>query len=348
MSLPRQDGYSMPPAWAPHARCWMAWPCREALWGDRMDAARGAYAEAAQAISRFEPVTVVANPADVAEVSLRCGTGVGSLPLEIDDSWLRDTGPTFLVDGRGGVAGVDWRFNAWGDPSLAHDKDAAVARALLEHLGLPRYEAPIVLEGGAVEVDGDGTALATEAVLLDPRRNPEAGRGAMERHLRDYLGVETVIWLGAGLEDDDTGGHVDNVACFAAPGVVLALVSRDSADGNHAALADNLERLRRARDARGRALEVVEVVQPKRAERPDGRRLARSYVNLYVANGGVLVPSFEDPRDDDACEAVERCFPGREVVTVPADDIVYGGGGLHCITQPQPSGEPPAPTEGGD
>jgi agmatine deiminase len=317
----------------------MAWPCREQLWGEGLDAARDAYAQVAKAIAEFEPVTMIANPENVAEVSLRCGSGVASVPMAHDDSWMRDTGPTFLIDEEGRVAGIDWRFNAWGGKYPDHDRDAAIAGALLEHLDLPRYDAPLVLEGGSIHVDGEGTLLTTEQCLLNPNRNPELDRREIEELLASHLGVRKVIWLGQGLEDDETDGHVDNLACFVRPGAVLALSTGDPEDGNHAALQDNLKRLRAARDAKGRELEVIEVQQPARSEGADGRRLAKSYVNFYIANGGIVMPSYEDSLDTAAFEAIGQCFPGRETRQVPAVDIVPGGGGIHCITQQQPSGE---------
>jgi agmatine deiminase len=201
-----------------------------------------------------------------------------------------------------------------------------------------RYEAPFVLEGGAIHTDGEGTLLTTESVLLNANRNPGIGRADMEELLAAYLGIRKVIWLGEGLKDDDTDGHVDNLACFARPGVVLALSSSDPADANHGPLQDNLARLRAATDAQGRSFEVVEIEQPRPRYLPDGRRIAASYINFYVANGAVIMPAFEDPQDARACEAVTRAFPGREIVQVPAVDIVCGGGGIHCITQQQPRG----------
>jgi agmatine deiminase len=215
-----------------------------------------------------------------------------------------------------------------------------VARAVLEHLGMRRYAAPLVLEGGAIHVDGEGTLLTTESCLLNPNRNPEVGRGEVEDVLRHFLGVRTVIWLNGGLEDDDTDGHVDNVACFARPGLVLALQSSDPTDGNHKVLADNLARLRSAKDAAGRDLEVVAIEQPRRREMQDGRRLALSYINFYIANGGIVMPAFEDPQDRHAYDHIQRAFPERRVMQVPATEIVCGGGGIHCITQQQPAGEP--------
>jgi agmatine deiminase len=315
----------------------MAWPCREELWGERMDEARDAYAEVAKAIAEFEAVTMIANPDNVAEVSLRCGAKVACLPLAQDDSWIRDTGPTFLVNGEGGLAGVDWRFNAWGGKYQDYDRDAELARLILEQGKTRRYEAPLILEGGAIHVDGEGTLIATEQCLLNPNRNPDLSKGEIEELLRAYLGIRAVIWLGEGLTDDETDGHVDNLACFVRPGVVLALTCEDGEDDNYVPLRDNLDRLRAATDAKGRALEVVEVEQPRARRDDQGRRLGDSYVNFYIANGGVILPSFEDSQDQKAMEAVSTCFADREVVQVPALDIVQGGGGIHCITQQQPA-----------
>ncbi len=281
---------------------------------------------------------MIANPESVAEASLRCGSGVACLPMEHDDSWIRDNGPTFVIDGQGAVAGVNWQFNGWGERYTPYDKDAAVPGAVLQHLELPCYDAPLVLEGGSIHVDGEGTLLTTEQCLLNPNRNPELARDEIEELLRAYLGLRRVIWLGQGLEDDETDGHVDNLACFVRPGVVLAMTTEDTDDGNYEALADNLERLRAARDAKGRELEVIEIPQPEAEAGEDGRRLSKSYVNFYIANGGVVMPSFEDGKDKTAYEIVGKCFPQRGVRQVPASDIVRGGGGIHCITQQQPSG----------
>ena len=340
MARPAEDGFFMPAEWTPHGRCWMAWPCRAELWGDHLEAARDAYAEVALAIARFEPVTMVAKPKSVAEVSLKVGSGssVSVFSLPHDDSWMRDMGPTFVGDGSGQVAGVDGQGNAWGAKYPDHDRDAEVATSVLEHLRMRRYPAPFVLEGGAIHTDGDGTLLTTESVLLNPNRNPDLDRKQMEELLAAYLGIGKVIWLGDGLTDDDTDGHVDNLACFVRPGVVAALTSNDPEDSNFKILQDNLGRLRAATDAHGRSLEVVEIEQPKARLFEDGRRKGLSYINFYIANGGVIIPAFEDPQDARAYDTINKLFPGREVVQVPALDILNGGGGIHCITQQQPAG----------
>lgn len=328
----------MPAEWEPHSRCWMAWPCREEIWGEHMDAACTAYADVARAIADFEPVTMVCNPSDVAEASLTLGNGtpIDVVSMEIDDSWLRDSGPTFLLDRNGHLAGAHWRFNAWGQKVQPYSRDAVVAKRILKHVGARRFRAPFVLEGGAVHVDGEGTVLTTEQCLLNPNRNPDVTKAEVEQNLRDWLGISTVIWLPEGLEDDETDGHVDEIACFVRPGVVLALSTDDKSDGNFDVLQTNLDILRSAKDAKGRPLQVIEVPQPARQEHK-GKRLSLSYVNFYIANGGIVMPAFDVAEDERAFRIIRDAFPNRRVVQVHARDIFLGGGGIHCITQQQPA-----------
>ncbi|QCO13834.1 agmatine deiminase family protein [Azospirillum brasilense] len=337
MTTPAAEGFTMPGEWERHTRCWMAWPCRPETWPEgAFDAAAAAYTDVARAISRFEPVTMVCDPADVADASLACGPGVEILPLPISDSWIRDTGPSFVTDGKGQVAGVHWRFNAWGGNYQDSAKDQQVGRLMLDHLGLRCFEAPLVMEGGSFHVDGEGTLLTTEQCLLNPNRNPNLGKAEIEALLKEHLGISSVIWLGEGYQDDETDGHIDEIALFVKPGVVMAITTDDPGDANFKAFQDNLDRLKRARDAQGRELEVIPVRQPARRDE-NGVRLTLSYTNLYIANGGIVMPAFEDPADDEAFRIVRRAFPDREVVQVPALDIVRGGGGIHCITQQQPA-----------
>ncbi len=337
MTTPAAEGFTMPGEWNRHTRCWMAWPCRPETWPDgAFDAAAAAYTDVARTISRFEPVTMVCDPADVADASLACGPGVEILPLPISDSWIRDTGPSFVTDGKGRLAGIHWRFNAWGGNYPECAKDQEVGRLMLEHLGLRRFAAPLVMEGGSFHVDGEGTLLTTEQCLLNPNRNPNLGKSEIEELLREHLGISTVIWLGEGYQDDETDGHIDEIALFVKPGVVMAITTDDPGDANFKAFQDNLDRLKRARDAQGRELEVIPVRQPARRDE-NGVRLTLSYTNLYIANGGIVMPAFEDPADDEAFRVVRRAFPDREVVQIPALDIVRGGGGIHCITQQQPA-----------
>jgi agmatine deiminase len=337
VTTPRAQGFAMPAEWAPHSRCWMGWPCRTELWGERMVGARKACAEVAKAIVQHEPVTMIARPELAAEASLHCGQGISVLPLEHDDAWMRDTAPTFVLDPTGNLAGIDWRYNGYGERAPAFDHDARLAEMICARLEVPRFAAPVVFEGGAVHVDGEGTALVCAASALDSRRNPGLGPDEIERVLADYLGVTKVIWLERGFEGDLTGGHVDNVACFARPGVAMVLTCRDAADANFAGFQDNLARLRGARDAAGRELQVIEVEQPAARSHPDGRRLTTSYINFYLPTGAVVVPMFDDPMDDAAFDTISAAFPDRHPIQIDAGDLVYGGGGIHCLTQQQPA-----------
>ena len=334
MGNPIDDGYRMPAEWAPHTRCWMSWPCEPEVFPD-LPLGRDAYAAVARAIARFEPVTMIANPHHVANAQTRCGDTVEVLAIEIDDSWTRDTGPTYLVDGRGGLGGVDWPFNNYGELTPDYENDKLVAGRILKHSGARRFEAPFILEGGAIHTDGEGTLLTTENVVLNPNRNPDLTKEKAEEVFRVHLGVEKVIWLDNALDVDSTDGHVDNLACFVRPGVVAALVAEDRADSQYAPLQENLERLRSAQDAAGRSLEIIEICQPSRREF-QGERLPMSYINFYIANGGIVLPVFDDPADKPAIEAIERAFPDRVVVPVPGINIVRSGGCVHCITQQEP------------
>jgi agmatine deiminase len=335
----RSLGLAMPAEWAHHELTLMAWPARLELWGAGLAEAKAEYAAVARAIAAFERVLMVAPAGCVAEVHDACGDGVEAIELPIDDSWMRDSGPIIVTGAGGRRAGVDFRFNGWGEKFAPYDRDDALNRALLPHLGIERLAADLVLEGGSLTVDGEGTLIATEQCLLHPSRNPELTRAEIEERLELYLGIEKVVWIGSGLrEDHDTDGHVDNVAQFVAPGVVLAQTVDDPSDPNHERLAENVERLRAAHDARGRSLEVIELGElPRTTVR--GEPGVVPYVNLYVANGVVVVPTCgDDPdRDADVLTRLASVFGGREVVGVPARMLAEGGGGVHCITQQVPA-----------
>jgi agmatine deiminase len=338
VTTPREAGFFMPAEWTPHAGCWMAWPCRPENWDD-IEKARATFVEVAHAIARHEPVTMTAN-AEHAAAARRAlaatGAEIDVVAVPSDDSWARDTAPTFLIDGRGGLAGVDWRFNAYGGIYAEYARTANMARRILDLVGARRFAAPLVLEGGAVHTDGAGTLLTTESVVLDPRRNPGLSRDEAERLLCAYLGAERVIWLAAPLEHDNTGGHVDNLAAFTAPGVVVALGCDDREDPQHEAVHENLARLRAERDTAGRALEVVELPAPPRMEYR-GALLSPSYVNFYVADGAVLLPGFGDAADEEAARIVSGLFPRRQVVQLPTLELAKADGNIHCITQQQPA-----------
>jgi agmatine deiminase len=329
-STPRADGFAMPPEWAPHERTFMAWPARESLWGGTLEQAKLDYAATANAIAAFEPVTVVARPQDAEAARRALASEVEILELPIDDSWLRDSGPIFLLDGEGRRAASVFAFNAWGERFTPYDDDARIGRRLCDHLGVPAYEAGMVLEGGSVIVDGAGTALTTEQCLLNPNRNPDLSRDEIEATLRDFLGVERIVWLGQGLiEDRDTDGHIDLIAAFRGPGKVL-LQMVDEANPNWVNCLDNVRRLEAA------GLDVM-TVDWLPYDEVSGEQIAASYMNLYICNGGVVVPMAGSEWDPVATERIAAAFPEHEVVPVPGAVLAYGGGGPHCITQQLPA-----------
>jgi agmatine deiminase len=338
MDTPKVRGFQMPAEWHPHRRCWMAWPSNAPAYFGRIEAARVAWANVARAISRFEPVVMLANDADLVAARTLCGPAIEVRRVAIDDGWLRDNGPTFVLDGLGSLMGIDWEFNGWGG-RFPHTRDRMTAAAILDQERIERVAAPLVLEGGSIHVDGEGTVMVTEECLLNPNRNPLLGRSAIEGHLRDFLGAETVIWLKRGLKDDVTDGHVDQLAAFVSPGVVLALASEDRSDANYAALNENLEVLGSARDAKGRSLEVIEIPQPPALyNERTGARVSLSHINYYIANGAIILPSFGFPDHDQRVFAVFRdVFSDREIVPVASLEIAYAGGNIHCITQQEPA-----------
>lgn len=338
-ATPASQGFAMPPEWADHERCWMAWPSRAGQWGDQLETARDAIAQVAHEIAQFEPVTMLAAPADMADASIRSGEHVDIMMIDVADPWLRDTGPTFLTGPDGALGGVDWRFNGWGQRVADIVADEGVAEAILVRAGAERFAAPIVLEGGAIQSNGAGTIMTTESVVFDPKRNPDLDKAGAEAVFRDYLAAREVIWLGSGYTGDNMGGRIDNLACFAGENTILAITCDDESDPNFAVFQDNLSRLRAATDDSGRVFEVITVPQPRPRE-VEGRRLTLSYLNIYLAGRGkdraVIMPAFDDPADDEANDIIGAAFPGLAVVQLSATDIVLGGGGIHCITLQQP------------
>ena len=325
----------MPAEWEPHEACLMEWPTRTRaeLWGDRFDEAQRDYAAVANAVAAFEPVVMVCDPDQQEEARSHLGEGVEILPLPIDDSWMRDNGPIFVRDGTGRVALVHFGFNSWGEKYAPWDRDAEVPRHIASHLGMRRYETSQVLEGGSFFVDGEGTLLTTEQCLLNPNRNPSMSREQIEHGLRDYLGVETIVWLGNGHSTDrDTDGHIDGILMYVGPAKVALLAPEDPGDPDHGNGRENLARLEAARDARGRSYEVIPFETTPPGVVP--------YLNVYLTNGGAIVPVADRPEDEQALEQVAKLFPDRDVVPVPGNCLTFGGGGPHCITQQQPRGVP--------
>jgi agmatine deiminase len=354
---PAADGFWMPGEFEPHQGCWMLWPERPDNWRAGAAPAQRAFSAVAAAIARFEPVTVGASAAQFALARAKLPAGVRVIELSSDDAWMRDVGPSFLVNREGALRGVDWRFDAWGGLYRPCALDDAVAQKVLELVCAQRYRAPFINEGGAIHVDGQGTVLVTEQCLLRRRGRPARSRAQVEALLCRYLGASCVIWLGDGVTDDETGGHIDNLACFARPGEVCLGWCEDARDPQHRVSREALQRLLEARDARGRRLTVHRLpmprplyltrreaagIAPRRGIRRlvAGQRLAASYVNFYLANGALILPLLDRRSDARARRALQRIFPDRRLVGVPAREILLGGGNIHCITQQQPACRP--------
>ena len=351
----------MPGEFEPHQGCIMIWPSRPGSWPYGAKAARKAFARVAQEISRSEQVYMLAGEKDYDSAKASLPQEVRILPIETDDSWARDVGPTFVKDEEGGLWGIDWAFNAWGgtyNGLYPHwEKDDAAASAICRALNIPVIDAhPFVLEGGSIHSDGEGTLMVTEACLLSPGRNPDLTRKEIERRLCFYLGAEKVLWLPRGICGDETDEHVDNVAAFVRPGEIVLAWTEDREDPQYECCRADWDYLQSQTDARGRKLLVHRLPLPEKPVcvteedvngftfepgedvRQPGERLAASYVNFYIANRAVVMPAFGDVNDAPAAEMLQELFPERIVVPVPARDILLGGGNIHCITQQIPSG----------
>ena len=359
-SLPSVDGYRMPAEFEPHTKTWMLWPGRPDNWREGARPAQQAFVDVAREISKFELLIMGVNSNQYENARYMLPPHIQVLEIPNDDAWMRDCGPTFIINHEGSLRGIDWIFNAWGglDSGLYYpwELDDAVPSRVLEFEGLDRYKAPIVLEGGSIHVDGEGTLLTTEECLLNPNRNPTLTKNDIEQVLMSYLNVTKIIWLGRGVYNDETSGHVDNLCCFLRPGVVALTWTDDESDPQYEISVDALHRLQSASDARGRNLIIHKIHQPDpitlteieaqgvetipgTKPRTAGDRMAASYVNFYICNRGVVVPTFNDAHDEPALNILHTLMPDRTVVGVPAREILLGGGNIHCITQQQPGGE---------
>jgi len=340
----------MPAEWEPHRATWIAWPHHEPDWPDKLNAVVWAFAEMVRVLSAHERVEILCADDMVSLSARRCldahGVPAAGYRIHIvpnDRVWLRDSAPTCVKRAGGGIEMINWRFTAWAKYD-GYSRDDLVGTALAAKLGLPRLEAVraggtrLVLEGGAIDTDGAGTLIVTEECLLSTvqQRNDGMDRADYEKAFAEYLGVTRTIWLGRGCAGDDTHGHVDDIARFVARGVVALAFESNPADANFASSADNYERLQRERDASGSALRVVKIPYP-RAVTMMGQRLPASYLNFYIANGVVIVPTFNDANDRVALAQFAELFRGREIIGIHALDLVWGFGTLHCLTQQQPA-----------
>jgi len=355
---PRAAGFRMPAEWDRQAGCWMAWPERPDTWRLGAKPAQAAFARLANTIARFEPVTMLVSARQWENAVRQLDPAVRVVEMSTNDAWLRDTGATFVIDEAGHLGGVDWHFNGWGGLSdglyFPWDADDVVAAKMCDLERARHFRAPLVTEGGAIHVDGEGTVLTTEACVLNPNRNPGLTRADAEAILCDHLGAQCVIWLNDGVPDDITGGHIDNLACFVAPGVVLLSWCDDPADPHYAISREAEARLQGAHDAKGRPIRVERIPMPTpmfltaeeasgldrtnpRLSSMAGDRLAASYINFLIVNGAVIAPAFGVPTDATAATILTGLFPTHEIVMLPSREILLGGGNIHCVTQQQPA-----------
>lgn len=356
-TTPAEDGYHMPGEYEPQEKVWMIWPKRPDNWRDQAGPAQRAYADVAVAIRRFTPVTMLASADTYQNCRAMLPDCIQVVEMPSDDAWCRDCGPTFLVDGHGGLRACDWRFNAWGGAVdglyASWEQDDAIARRICELEDVDYYRMDdFVLEGGSFHVDGEGTVLTTEMCLLSRGRNPHLTVKQIEQRLMDDLGCSKVIWLPEGIDPEETNGHIDDVACFIRPGEVACIDVEDETSPFYEAAQSAYRVLSQATDAKGRRLKVHKlcmtrhpvllqgaetiVTAPGSAKRENGDLCIASYMNFLITNHGVVVPQYDDDNDELALAQIQRMFPEREVVGVRTREIVYGGGNIHCITQQQP------------
>jgi agmatine deiminase len=335
----------MPAEWEPHRGTWLSWPHKMESWPGKFERVPAVFATLARHLAKHEEVHInVAGPAMEAEAA-RVLRAAGAEPTRIffhhnptNDAWCRDHGPIFVQREAGGrleQAILDWGYNAWGGKYPPYDLDDVVPRRIAKELGLPVIEPGIILEGGSIDVNGRGALLTTEACLLNPNRNPHLDRSQIEEYLRAYLGVSHILWLGDGIAGDDTDGHVDDLARFVSPDTVVTVVEEDPADENYEPLQENLERLRGMTDQDGRPLRVVTLPMPRPLSQ-EGQRLPASYANFYIANGLVMLPTYDPDRDAEAVATLQTLFPDRRIVGVDCTDLVWGLGAFHCVTQQWP------------
>ncbi|HEY3130415.1 MAG TPA: agmatine deiminase family protein [Acidobacteriota bacterium] len=356
-------GYRMPPEWHPHSATWLAWPKDPVTWPDRVPEVQEIFLKMISALAQYETVhLLVDDQATENDVRRRLLPQVQDREVAIEtsrrgistswdryahnvvfhriptiDSWIRDYGPNFILRNTGELAYNDWTFNAWGNKYEEMKKDNTIPSKLEGLLKIPRFEPEIVLEGGSIEVDGAGLCMTTEQCLLNRNRNPRLNRHQIENYLKDYLGVEKVLWLGDGIAGDDTDGHIDDLARFVRPTTVVCALEEDPQDENYEPLQDNYRRLRMATNAKGIRYEVVTLPMPGFVVDSEGRRLPASYANFYIANNVVLAPTFGHSNDKRALETLQKLFPWRRVIGIHCESLALGMGTIHCVTQQQPA-----------
>jgi agmatine deiminase len=356
-TTPKTDGYYMPAEFAPQDEVFMVWPYRPDNWRDGGKPVQKAYTDVATAISRFTKVTMLVPECQYENACEQLPENIRVVEMSSNDSWVRDSGPTFVVNGKGGIRAVKWDFNAWGGLYdglyFPWDFDDQVGRKIAQIQNIDYYTTPgFVLEGGSFHVDGEGTVLTTEMCLLSPGRNPHLDKAGIEEMLANYLNIQKVIWMTDGIDPDETNGHIDDVACFVRPGEVACIWTEDKGNPFYETAQKCYKELSEATDAKGRKLKIHKLCLPKKPvtisgdfaidrvygtmPREDGEICIASYMNFLITNKALIVPQYDDENDSLALEQLREIFPEYEVVGVKTREVVYGGGNVHCITQQQP------------
>lgn len=340
--MPSAAQHRWPAEWEPQAATWISWPHNRSTWPGYFEPVPKVFAKFIGELSRVQAVEVLAGPPDVSPTAYEALGDLSNVTIHAvptNDVWIRDYGPTFVKrTSDGALVGVNWHFNAWGGKYPAFERDAAAATAICRLTGCHRHASPLFCEGGGLETDGQGTLLTTSSVLMSDTRNPNLSRATVESELKSTLGISEIIWVdGGGLEGDDTDGHIDQLARFVSPGVIVAAVSSSEDDPNHDGLAKNIELLRAARSASGEQL-TVHLLPTPLPRHVDGHRVPESYCNFLIANGIVIVPTFRSPATDMAAvRLLEQLMPDRQIIPLDAYDLIWGLGAFHCASQQQPA-----------
>lgn len=332
----------MPAEWAPHEATWLAWPHDYDTWPQEIHDVETAYLQMIAELHQDENVRIlVGSTREEDAVLKKCkergiSKNISLYLVPTNSVWIRDYGPLFVTHSGGNKAVVNCQFNAWGKKYHSFKQDDEVPSKIAQFLNLTQFKADLILEGGSIDVNGEGTLLTTEECLLNPNRNPNMNRKTIEQFLKDFFGIKKIIWLGRGIEGDDTDGHIDEVARFAAADKIVLNSDQTGHAANDRHMKDNWQRLKYETGQNGKPLELVALPMPKRMEH-NGTALPGSYTNFYIGNGCVLVPSFKDPNDGKALSILRDLFPKRRVVGVPAIPLIYGQGAIHCATQQEPN-----------
>lgn len=345
LTTPSELGYYFPAEFAPHRATWLSWPHKEASWPGKINTIYPYYSQFVKELAGSEKVCINVNDAAMKQFAVKCldaaGADISKISFYINptnDAWCRDHGPAFLINPAAEIKKVivDWNYNAWGGKYPPFDLDDVIPSRIGEQLGLPVFHPGIVMEGGSVEFNGEGTLLTSESCLLNKNRNPHLNKNQIEKYLQDYYGIKQVLWIKEGIEGDDTDGHIDDTVRFTSADTVITVVEENQNDKNYELLQQNLKQLKLMRLVNGSQLNIVELPMPDPVIYED-QRLPASYANFYISNKSVIVPTFRCGKDQKALSIIQECFPDREVIGINSTEIIWGLGSFHCLSQQEPA-----------